>query len=78
MKFTQVPSQEYSNQFGVVQVTIEVWVHAKVLSRRISCKSSTTLQLFKQSTALLQTIDCRKAWGKQLMGTEQGSTHCLV
>jgi hypothetical protein len=78
MKFTQVPSQEYSNQFGEVQARIEVWVHAKAPSRRVSCKSSAALQLFKQSTALLQTIDCRKAWGKQLTGTEQGSTHCSV
>jgi hypothetical protein len=30
-----------------------------------------------QST-LLQTVDCRKVWGKQLTGTEQGSPHCLV
>jgi hypothetical protein len=26
----------------------------------------------------LQTINCRKAWGKQPTGTEQGSHHCLV
>jgi hypothetical protein len=45
-------------------------VHVKVPSRRLSCKSSTT--------ALLQTIDCTEVWGKQPMGTEQGSTHCLV
>jgi hypothetical protein len=37
-----------------------------------------SLQLFKQSTALLQTIDCGKVWGKQWTETEQGSTHCLV
>jgi hypothetical protein len=43
-----------------------------------SSKSSATLQLFKESAALLQTIDCRKVWGKQLTGTEQGSTHCSV
>jgi hypothetical protein len=52
--------------------------NVKVPSCRLSCKSSTTLQLFKESAALLQTIDCRKVWGKQPMGTEQGSTHCLV
>jgi hypothetical protein len=44
----------------------------------LSCKSSATLQLFKESTALLQTIDCRKVWGKQPTGTEQGSTQCSV
>jgi hypothetical protein len=59
-------------------VTIEVWVHAKVPSCRLSCESSAALQLFKQWTALLQTIDCRKAWGKQLTGTERGSPHCSV
>jgi hypothetical protein len=26
----------------------------------------------------LQTINCRKAWGKQWTGTEQGSPHCSV
>jgi hypothetical protein len=77
MKFTQVPSQ-YSNQIGEVQVRNEVWVHAKVPSHHQSCKSSATLQLFKQLTALLQNINCRKAWGKQPTGTEQGSPHCLV
>jgi hypothetical protein len=41
-------------------------------------RSSTALKLFKQLTALLQTINCRKAWGKQPTGTEQGSPHCLV
>jgi hypothetical protein len=30
-----------------------------------------------QST-LLQTVNCRKVWGKQLTGTQQGSPHCLV
>jgi hypothetical protein len=53
-------------------------VQVKVPSHHLSCKSSTTLQLFKQSTPLLQTVDCRKVWDKQLTGTEQGSTHCLV
>jgi hypothetical protein len=33
---------------------------------------------FKESAALLQTIDCRKAWGKQPTGTEQGSPYCSV
>jgi hypothetical protein len=47
MKFTQVPSQ-YSKQIGEVKATIEVWVHAKAPSRRVSCESSTTLWLFKQ------------------------------
>jgi hypothetical protein len=47
-------------------------------SCHLSCKSSTILQLFKKLTALLQTIDCRKVWGKQSMGTEQGATHCSV
>jgi hypothetical protein len=77
MKFTQVPSQ-CSKQIGEVQVTIEVWVHAKEPSRHLSCKSSAALRLFKQLTALLQTIDCRKTWGKQPTGTEQGSPHCSV
>ncbi len=63
MKFTQVPSQ-YSNQIREVQARNKVWVCVKVPSCCLSCKSSTALQLFKQSTALLQTIDCRKAWGK--------------
>jgi hypothetical protein len=40
--------------------------------------ASTTLWWFKQLTALLQTIDCRKAWDKQLRGTELGSADCLV
>jgi hypothetical protein len=53
-------------------------MHAKAPSRHISCESSTALQLFKQWTALLQTIDCRKVWGKQPTGTEQVSPHCLV
>jgi hypothetical protein len=52
--------------------------NVKVPSCHLSCESSATLQLIKESTALLQTIDCRKVWGKQLMGTERGSTHCLV
>jgi hypothetical protein len=77
MKFTQVPSQ-YSKGIGEVKATIEVWVHARVPSRCISRESSTTLWLFKQWTALLQTINCRKVWGKQPTGTEQGSPHCLV
>jgi hypothetical protein len=77
MKFTQVPSQ-YSNQIREVQARNEVWVHAKVPSCHHSCESSATLQLFKQSTAVLQTINCRKAWGKQPTGTEQGSPHYLV
>jgi hypothetical protein len=48
-------------------------VHAKAPSHCLSCESSATLKLFKQLTALFQTINCRKAWGKQLTGTEQGS-----
>jgi hypothetical protein len=52
--------------------------NVKAPSCRLSCKSSATLQLFKELAALLQTIDCGKAWGKQPMGTEQGSTHCSV
>jgi hypothetical protein len=47
MKFTKVPSQ-YSKGIGEEKVTIEVWVCAKVPSRRLSCKSSTALWLFKQ------------------------------
>jgi hypothetical protein len=35
-------------------------MHVKVPSHCLSCESSTTLKLFKQSTALLQTINCRK------------------
>jgi hypothetical protein len=46
-KFTQVPSQ-YSKQIKEVQATIKVWVHAKAPSHHVSCKSSATLQLFKQ------------------------------
>jgi hypothetical protein len=53
-------------------------VHVKVPSHHLFCESSATLQLFKQSTALLQTVECRKAWVKQTTGTEQGSTYCLV
>jgi hypothetical protein len=53
-------------------------VHAKAPSCHLSCKSSTALKLFKQLTALLQTINCRKAWGKLPTGTEQGSPHCSV
>jgi hypothetical protein len=49
-----------------------------VPSRRVSRESSAALRLFKQWTALLQTIDCRKAWGKQPTGTEQGFPHCSV
>jgi hypothetical protein len=54
--------------------------NVKAPSCHLSCKSSAALQLFKESesTALLQTIDCRKVWGKQLTATEQGSTHCSV
>jgi hypothetical protein len=52
--------------------------NVKAPSRHLSCKSSATLQLSKESAALLQTIDCRKVWGKQPTGTEQGSTHCSV
>jgi hypothetical protein len=52
--------------------------NVKVPSRHLSCENSATLQLFKELAALLQTIDCRKVWGKQPTGTEQGSTHCLV
>ncbi len=77
MKFTQVPSQ-YSNQIWEVQARNKVWVHAKAPSHHLSCESSANLKLFKQSTALLQTINCRKVWGKQPTGTEQGSPHCLV
>jgi hypothetical protein len=77
MRFTHVPSQ-YSNQIQEVQARNEVWVHAKVPSCRLSCKSSAALQLFKQLTALLQTIKCRNVWGKQPTGTDQGSPHCLV
>jgi hypothetical protein len=77
MKFTQLTCQ-YSNRIGEVKARSKVWVRVKVPSHRLSFKSSAALQLFKQSTALLQTIDCRKVWGKQLTGTEQGSTHCLV
>jgi hypothetical protein len=47
MKFTQVPSQ-YIKGIEEVKATIEVWVCAKVPSRRISRGSSTALQLFKQ------------------------------
>jgi uncharacterized protein (UPF0276 family) len=75
-KFTQLTCQ-YSNGIGEVQARSEVWVHVKVPSHHLSCKSSAALQLFKQSTALLQTIDCRKVWGKQLTGTEQGRLHSL-
>jgi hypothetical protein len=77
MKFMQVPSQ-YSNQIGEVKARNEVWVYAKVPSHHQSCKSSTALQLFKQPTALLQTINCRNVCGKQTTGTEQGSPHCSV
>jgi hypothetical protein len=51
---------------------------SKAPSCHISHKSSTALWLFQQWTALLQTINCRKAWGKQPTGTEQGSPHCWV
>jgi hypothetical protein len=77
MKFTQVPSQ-YSKWIEEVKATIELWVRAKAPSCCVSRESSATLRLFKQWTALLQTIDCRKAWGKQPTGTEQGSPHCSV
>jgi hypothetical protein len=46
-------------------------VHVKAPSHHLSCESSATLKLFKQLTALLLTINCRKAWGKQPTGTEQ-------
>jgi hypothetical protein len=52
--------------------------NVKAPSHCLSWENSATLQFFKESTALLQTIDCRKVWVKQPMGTEQGSTHCLV
>jgi hypothetical protein len=47
MKFTQVPSQ-CSKGIGEVKATIEVWVRAKVPSRRVSRESSAALRLFKQ------------------------------
>jgi hypothetical protein len=62
MKFTQVSSQ-YSKGIGEVKATIKVWVRAKAPSLRLSRESSAALWLFKQLTALLQTIDCRKVWG---------------
>jgi hypothetical protein len=34
--------------------------NVKVPSRCVSCESNVTLQLFKELTALLQTIDYRK------------------
>jgi hypothetical protein len=77
MKFTQAPRQ-YSNQIREVQARNKVWVCAKAPSCHQSCKSSTALKLFKQLTALLQTINCRTAWGKQLTETDQGSPHCSV
>jgi hypothetical protein len=77
MKFTELACQ-YSNEIGEVLAKSKVWVHVKAPSHRLSCKSSTALQFFKQLTALLQPINCRRVWGKQLTGTEQGSTHCLV
>jgi hypothetical protein len=77
MKITQVPSQ-YNNQIQEVQAGNKVWVHAKAPSHCQSCESSAPHKLFKQSTALLQTINCRKVWGKQPTGTDQGSPHCLV
>jgi hypothetical protein len=49
-----------------------------VPSHHLSCESSAAFKLFKQLTALLQTINCRKGWGKQPTGTEQGSPHCSV
>jgi hypothetical protein len=52
--------------------------HVKAPSCHLSCESSAALQLFKELTALLQTNDCRKVWGKQPMGTEEGLTHCSV
>jgi hypothetical protein len=42
--------------------------NVKAPSRHLSCKSSTTLQLFKELAALLQTIDCRKVWGQTTKG----------
>jgi hypothetical protein len=41
----------------------------------LSCESSATLQLFKESTALLQTIDCRKVWGNQ--GEQSKAPHTV-
>jgi hypothetical protein len=70
MKFTQLTCQ-HSNQIGEEQARSKVWVHVKVPSRFLSCESSAALQLFKQSTALLQTNNCRKVLGKQPTGTEQ-------
>jgi hypothetical protein len=52
--------------------------NVKAPSCHVSCESSTTLWLFKQQSALLQTINCRKVWGKQPTGTRQHSPHCLV
>jgi hypothetical protein len=52
-----------------------VWRH---LPATYPVKAEPPSQLFKQLTALLQTIDCRKAWDKQLTGTELGSADCLV
>jgi hypothetical protein len=52
--------------------------NVKAPSCHLSYKSSAILQLFKEPAALLQTNDCRKVWGKQPMGTEQGFTHCSV
>jgi hypothetical protein len=78
IKFTQVPSQ-YSKQIKEVQTRSEVWVCVKAPSHCVSCKSSTAFSSSKnQLHLLLQTIDCRKVWGKQLTGTGQGSTHFLV
>jgi hypothetical protein len=47
MKYTQEPSQ-YSKQIGEINATIKVWVRAKAPSRRVSCKNSAALWLFKQ------------------------------
>jgi hypothetical protein len=77
IKFTQLTCQ-YSNQIGEEQARSKLWVHVKVPSCFLSCESSAVFQLFKQSTALLQTINCRKVLGKQPTGTEQDSTHCSV
>jgi hypothetical protein len=52
--------------------------NVKAPSCHLSCETSAALQLFKELTALLQIIDCRKVWCKQPTGTEQGSTHCSV
>jgi hypothetical protein len=45
----------------------------RCLSTAYPAKASPPLSSSKQQLpALLQTINCRKAWSKQLTGTEQG------